>query len=138
MNRIAEASLQKEIEQEILSVLKDVSQVVGDWQRMLETSQHVTQELAQVKYTGSASEQQDACDFLTYLADDRFTFLGYCQYDLVHGQNGQGDELVPNHDSALGMFRTPTHAAKTFYLDDLPEATRKEAFTQWDFSAYQE
>jgi glutamate dehydrogenase len=65
-------------------VLSDVRAAVSDWSAMRDRALAIATELEAAPPWGmSAGMVLDGVDFLRWLCDDNFTFLGYQQYDLV-------------------------------------------------------
>ena len=59
----------------------------------------------------AAEEIDEVKAFLTWVADDHFTFLGYREYDLVIEDDEAGLKAVP--DSGMGILRGTAHASYT-------------------------
>ena len=78
-------------------VLEDVRVAVEDQPRMSSTALQLAVSLAR---EGSATEESA---LLEWLAAGHFTFLGFREYDLVHGPDGVGLRAVPG--SGLGILR---------------------------------
>ena len=86
---------------DLASVLNDVRCAVKDWRPMLER----VRELAQESTSSSISSinQQEGIDFLHWLEDKHFTFLGARNYELAREGNTVTLAAVP--DSGLGILR---------------------------------
>ena len=86
---------------DLASVLNDVRCAVEDWRPMLER----VRELAQESTSSSISSinQQEGIDFLHWLEDKHFTFLGARNYELAREGNTVTLAAVP--DSGLGILR---------------------------------
>ena len=101
------AALQGRIE----SVLADVRAAVDDWGAMRRTCLGIVADLRSSPPTTVAAEAvASTVEFLSWLADDHFTFLGYREYalDVVDGE----DVLRPVPGSGLGILRdAPTRVA---------------------------
>jgi glutamate dehydrogenase len=69
-----------ELTERLDSVLAEVRAAVEDWSKMRETLRGLTDELASEKPPVPAREIAEARDFLRWLNDDNFTFLGYREY----------------------------------------------------------
>lgn len=73
----------KELELNVRLVLLDVRLANNDWKAMRMKTLEVIQELAQLKdkpfWTG---EFEEVINFLRWMEDEHFTYLGYCNYDL--------------------------------------------------------
>jgi glutamate dehydrogenase len=89
---------------ELASVLADVRAAVRDWQPMREKALQLADELAEGGRDGVPQDVlTGAARFLRWLADDRFTFLGYAEYDLTPVAEGGG--LGPSPGTSLGVVR---------------------------------
>ena len=102
-----------EAEQVVREVLDDVRLAVSDWQAMKDAALAIADDLeanppASVPQFATA----DVRRFLTWLAQDNFTFLGYREYvlDEVDGE----DVLRPIDSSALGIMRKAPSSATGF------------------------
>ncbi|WP_313813550.1 NAD-glutamate dehydrogenase [Glutamicibacter sp.] len=105
----------KEIISTLSKVLNDVRVAVTDWAAMLDQARAIAQSLPQTANAGQIAELDQAVQLLEWMADDKFTFLGYRQYDL-ETKNGE-DVLVPHAGSGLGLMRDlesqgPQHLTK--------------------------
>ncbi|RPI16343.1 MAG: NAD-glutamate dehydrogenase [Lysobacterales bacterium] len=104
VDRIATDAKRGELEARIETILSDVRVAVDDWPRMLERARSLSAEL-QGKVPGiTRAESAEASDFLSWLAGNHFTFLGYREYRLVRGATA--DRLAPVPRSGLGLLRT--------------------------------
>ncbi len=92
-----------EIERRLDLVLADVRAAVNDWQAMRGKAEAILRELIEEPPTLSAYEIDEAKDFLKWLADNNFTFLGYREYALVG--HGEAARLAVVPESGLGMLR---------------------------------
>ncbi|HEX5049477.1 MAG TPA: NAD-glutamate dehydrogenase domain-containing protein, partial [Gammaproteobacteria bacterium] len=90
------------IERALANVLRDVRAAVEDWRPMLERLATATAELRATKDLAEESKLE-SCEFLEWLADDRFTLLGYREYELTQG--GAFDTLAPRAGTGLGVLR---------------------------------
>jgi len=87
--------------QTLSSVLADVRSAVTDWQPMREVLRGVVAELSAQPAPVPVAELAEAQEFLHWLDDDNFTFLGYREY-LFNGA------AKPEH-GPLGILRDETH-----------------------------
>ncbi|HKT57866.1 MAG TPA: NAD-glutamate dehydrogenase [Microbacterium sp.] len=109
-----------ELEQRLVDVLGDVHAAVDDWQAMRRACLDLVTDLRTAPpRTADPATVRPAIDFLGWLADDNFTFLGYREYTLETDVNGD-DVLVPMPHTGLGILRKPTTAVATLR----PEAQR--------------
>ncbi|MCA3262782.1 MAG: NAD-glutamate dehydrogenase [Telmatospirillum sp.] len=96
----------------IQDVLDDVRACVVDWRAMLGHVQSVVDGFAAAPPPRDAAEIATTRDFLTWLAADNFTFLGYREYE-YHGE-GTTFRSVVKAGSGLGLAR-----AESFVVFDV-------------------
>ena len=88
-------------------VLEEVRAAVEDWSSMRARAAALAAELARAPSVCSAHEVSEARDFLEWLRDDHFTFLGYREYDIDE------EEIRVVAGSGLGILRgSATRPAK--------------------------
>ena len=92
-----------EVRQEIEAVLADVRAAVRDWRPMQDKLNEITGGLESDPPKLEKAELETGIEFLKWLADDHFTFLGYREYSF----EGEGREAVArvNPDSGLGVLK---------------------------------
>jgi glutamate dehydrogenase len=96
-------------------VLEEVRAAVEDWGPMRGRATALGIDLRRQAPPIEAHELAEAREFLTWLADDHFTFLGYREYELR--DHGDGGELAVVDGSGLGILRgVPREPVKR--LDD--------------------
>ncbi|MDD5334395.1 MAG: NAD-glutamate dehydrogenase [Rhodoferax sp.] len=108
-DRIVSAAEQRVLAQELNRVLGDVRSTVQDWRAMLERVQSVSE--ASKNSTLSADSRQEGVDFLHWLQDRHFTFLGARDYDLK--RDADRVSLIARPESGLGILRGPVQTAET-------------------------
>ncbi len=84
-------------------VLEEVSAVVEDWSPMRDQLKDIVDGLSSPPSGIDGAEVEEAKEFLRWLADDHFTFLGYREYDLT-GKDGKTGPQV-REDTGLGILR---------------------------------
>lgn len=95
-----------DIEAGILAVLADVRAAVQDWSKMRARMAELTASIRDNPPKGIAPEDAaEAADFLGWLYDDRFTFLGYRRADFDGDSKRLKISIAP--DSGLGILRDP-------------------------------
>jgi glutamate dehydrogenase len=106
-------------------VLGDVRRAVADWRAMRAKVAAAKAEVVPPSDVVDAAELAEIHDFLDWLADDHFTFLGYAAYELVEGADGP--ELVQEAGSALGILAAAAEAQPSRSFQHLSRAAREAA-----------
>ncbi|GAB3660384.1 NAD-glutamate dehydrogenase [Glycomyces tarimensis] len=106
LERVADRELLSLLESEILAVLDEVSACVADWRAMRGKALDIAAELEGdegKRLPVPAKDVEDTIELLRWLADDKFTFLGFRQYKLT----GSGEEraLTPIEETGLGLLK---------------------------------
>lgn len=111
------------MENELFSVVRDVSSVVSDWSSMQEKMIEVIEELKTHKAALKDYRVEENLEFLEWLSAHNFTLMGYRRYDTTPVK---GDHrLVPQMESSLGLMAGSK--SKERVLSDLPPAAREAA-----------
>ena len=108
-DRIVAQQEREALAAELERVLGDVRATVQDWPAMLERLREVCL-LSQNAPLSEATRAEDI-DFLHWLENRHFTFLGARNYDLK--RDATQVRLVAQADSGLGILRGPAHTAET-------------------------
>jgi glutamate dehydrogenase len=87
-------------------VLDEVRAAVQDWMRMRERLRAIAAELAAQPPPLVEAERREGLDFLAWLDDDNFTFLGFREYRFGGGQES-GLDILPG--SGLGILHDEGH-----------------------------
>ena len=93
----------RELERKIRKTLEDVRAAVEDWPRMRERSLELAADIERARLPVPKDDVVEAAEFLRWIADDHFTFLGYREYRLERGP--AADTLDAIDDSGLGILR---------------------------------
>ena len=99
-------------------MLQHVLAAVGDWHVLLERLESVRREVANVKGAASREEAAETLDFLDWLGQKNFIFLGYAEYDFLESK-GQ-PLLKEREESRLGVLRMERRDASPQGLAALP------------------
>ncbi|HUO86404.1 MAG TPA: NAD-glutamate dehydrogenase, partial [Thermoanaerobaculia bacterium] len=91
------------LRQALVGVLDAVRRVVTDWRQMRDQVADVLAGLDERPPPLPEDELAEGREFLDWLADDHFTFLGYREYRLADEDGESYLRLVP--DSGLGLLR---------------------------------
>ncbi|MGN7860625.1 NAD-glutamate dehydrogenase [Microbacterium sp. 22303] len=103
-DRIPTVEQREALRSRILSVVADVHAAVADWSVLRRTCLDIVTALrTSPPPTAAPAEIARSTEFLSWLADDHFTFLGYRAYalDAIDGE----DVLRPIDDTGLGILR---------------------------------
>ena len=102
VDRQSEPEQLARIEQAILAALADVRVCVRDWASMRERMQRITADFDALNAPGTPEALAEVREFLRWIADDHFTFLGCREYEVV--EQG-GERLLQALDgSGLGIL----------------------------------
>ena len=94
-----------EIRNSIASVLEDVRSAVEDWRNMRDKMRAIIADIAN-KPTGlSVEEAADVRDFLNWVHDDQFTFLGFRDY--TYSSTGGKISMTVVPGAGLGILQNP-------------------------------
>lgn len=102
IDRLSAADARK-LESTIKQVLEDVRVSVADWQKIREQMLASAEALKSHPNSIAADALDETREFLEWVADDHFTFLGYREYKVE--KQGKEDMLVPVKGSGLGLLR---------------------------------
>ncbi|MDT7524936.1 NAD-glutamate dehydrogenase [Pseudidiomarina sp. GXY010] len=125
VDRQASADAIKTLKKELAAVMEEVTVSVGDWLPMRNKLTELAADLSKINYPGSQQELQEAQRFLSWLAKDNFTLMGYRRYDLVPIE---GDYIIRQQtESSLGLMRKSA-TNKERLVSSLPEVARDMTF----------
>ncbi|MPZ53254.1 MAG: hypothetical protein GEU79_11070, partial [Acidimicrobiia bacterium] len=121
LDRFLTGEEKESLEQRVFDILHDVRSVVEDFHAM---SGRVDRMIDLARIAGSHHSEADvreAIDFLNWLRDDNFVFLGFREYQIEDTAGGRSVSVVPN--SGLGILRDAagSRMAKSTLLSDLPK-----------------
>ncbi len=111
VNRIKTKAKLKRIKEKLEQVLSQVHRVVMDWQPMIKALDRASKRIGDLQDDHTRRMQQD---YLSWLKNNNFTFLGYRKYDRVKGR------MVADADSGLGLFNLKFDADKDYDVSDIP------------------
>jgi glutamate dehydrogenase len=106
VDQIGDDATLAQLEAEIGQVLKDVRVSVEDWQAILAKLDDVTKALRKDAPKKAAEATTEAAEFLDWLAENHFTFLGYREYKIGAGRK-KGAGVADG--SGLGLMRDPEY-----------------------------
>ena len=92
-----------DLEKQLIEALKDLKFAVQDWQAMREAMQNVANNTENLNSTLKQDDLLEAKEFLEWLLDDHFIFLGYREYTLSKPKGKL--TLSSEEDTGLGILR---------------------------------
>ncbi|RGE19295.1 NAD-glutamate dehydrogenase [Leucobacter sp. wl10] len=120
VDRVPTEEGRAELEERLRRVLGDVHAAVNDWQAMRRACLDIVTDLrTAAPPTVDRAEIGPTVEFLNWLAEDNFTFLGYREHALETDEDGD-EALRPLPHTGLGILRKPTTAVAKLR----PEAQR--------------
>lgn len=94
-----------EIKSRFEDILSDIRSAVEDWKPMRERMGAIIEEFLSVPKGMSSDEVNEGRDFMRWIHDNNFTFLGYREYDLKG--TGKQTKATLNKQAGLGVLRDP-------------------------------
>jgi glutamate dehydrogenase len=125
VDRVSGADALGGLARDIERVLADVRAAVGDWQAMRDKVDAVLGEIAANLPRLPEGELAEGKAFLSWLADNHFTFLGYRRHDLVAVDGQDALRIVPG--SSLGILRDKEDKDVSASFAALPKEIRAYA-----------
>lgn len=125
VDRQTTAKAIKALKNELASVMEEVSLTVRDWLPMRTRMEEIAAELNDIKYSGNPQQLAEAQKFLSWLAKDNFTLMGYRRYNL---ETVDGDHIIlQDTDSSLGLMRRSINKEGRL-VSSLPEVAQTMTF----------
>jgi len=115
-----------DLEGRLRAILHDVRLVIRDFEPMEERVRHMGELARQASVAYTPQEVGETADFIDWLLQLNFVFLGYREYQLADGPNGRTIQAVPG--SGLGILSdvSTSSFADATPLDTLdPEVRRR-------------
>ena len=124
VDRRAEPAELEKLRQAVEIALADVKAAVRDWRAMRDRALAIAEELSSRQMPVDGDGRTEAQEFLRWVADDHFTFLGFREYEVA---KQDGEEVLRAVDnSGLGILRGSDTAAprplKSLAARDLPQS----------------
>jgi glutamate dehydrogenase len=116
-----------DLHEHILAILKDVKACNEDWRAMRDRLLDCIERFKTNPPPFEPTEVQEYVEFLEWLVNNHFTFLGYREYKLV----GEGESLALEmiSGSGLGVLRDESHSIKVRPLSFLTPSARKHVLS---------
>ncbi|SBS32435.1 NAD-specific glutamate dehydrogenase [Marinomonas spartinae] len=103
IDRLSDTNLLDDIKEELLNSLADVKKTVEDWSLMQKKLNEAIAESEKISHLKDKDNHQENLDFLRWVGNNHFTFIGFRAYDLVKEKDETHLKLVDG--SGLGTFR---------------------------------
>ncbi|HJT97376.1 MAG TPA: NAD-glutamate dehydrogenase, partial [Rhodanobacteraceae bacterium] len=130
IDRVAGAAELEQLKQGVVATLEDVRASVADWPAMRAKMLAIADDLANRKLPIDAAGVAEAQEFLRWVVDDNFTFLGYREYEVATA--GKEEVLKAKEGSGLGILRgeersLAPRSLRTLVAKDLPQSGSMDA-----------
>ncbi len=117
----------EELQGNLIRVLSDVRVAVEDWKEMRAKVRDSLHELEKLTLEVEPAELAESKDFLRWLENDHFTFLGCRDYQ-VKGSGEQRElRIIPG--TGLGVLRDERASHSSRLFSEMPEEARKLALS---------
>lgn len=103
VSKVTEQSKLDDLSDTLNRTLGDVGAAVSDWTAMRDMAAKIAYDLDPETLPLDPDDVEEGRNFLHWLADNYFTFLGYRRYDLV--STGKKTQLKQVSESGLGILR---------------------------------
>ncbi len=132
VDRRNDAQALERLKEAISTVLDEVRVAVGDYQQMRTNAMQLVEEIKNVPKSLGEETIQEALDFVDWIVDDHFTFLGYDEYEF---KARDGDtEIIRVNKSELGILKSHNERPQKTKLSALPEKTQQHLLEKTIFS----
>lgn len=128
IDRVADEKTMDEMRADIERVLGDVRASVHDWRKMVARVEDCLSELENNPPKLDLSELAESRDFLRWLINNNFTFLGSRDYKLIGNGTNRALQIIPG--SGLGVLRDETFSKTSKSYAELPPQARKMALSK--------
>lgn len=109
-------------------VLGDVKIAVVDWRKMVERAEESLIELEQNPPPLDPAEIAESKDFLRWLINNHFTFLGCRDYKLIGTESNRALQIIPG--TGLGVLRDDSVSTISKSYADMPPQARRLALSK--------
>ncbi|MES2218541.1 MAG: NAD-glutamate dehydrogenase [Pseudomonadota bacterium] len=108
--------------------LADVRVAVADWRKIMERVEESLLELEQNPPPLDPAEIAESKDFLRWLINNNFTFLGSRDYKLIGNETNRALQMIPG--TGLGVLRDESSSTVSRRYTELPPQARKLALSK--------
>lgn len=125
IDRVADEAAQQQLKGQVEAALDDVRMAVMDWAAMRDKALAIATDLPQRKAPADAASIHEASEFMRWIADDNFTFLGYREYEVA---DADGERVLRSIEgSGLGILQRQERSVaprslRSLAASDLPHS----------------
>lgn len=109
--------------EELQGVLLDVRYATSDWQKMLDKASIAHEDVQKTCSQIYCDQQEEILNFLTWIREDHYTFLGYASYDFREGSTQGLKEIQCSEELGIMKLKTYQDLAKIFEGVDFESQT---------------
>ena len=130
IDRVAGEAEQAQLIAQVEAALDDVRVAVNDWAAMRDRALAIATDLPQRNLPLDAASIKEASEFLRWIADDNFTFLGYREYEVTQAD---GERVLRSLEgSGLGILHKSERSVaprslRTLAASELPQSGATDA-----------
>ncbi|MCD6038876.1 MAG: gdhB 1 [Gammaproteobacteria bacterium] len=128
IDRQNDAVFMNELGMDIKRILEDVRLSVSDWRKIVMQAEKSLLELEQNPPPLDPSEVVESKDFLRWLIDNHFTWLGCRDLKLIGNETNRALQTIPG--TGLGVLRDDSDSITLRNYADLPPQARKLALAR--------
>jgi glutamate dehydrogenase len=128
IDRQVDEEVMKTLKEKIEHALADVRVSVEDWRRMIDRVEDTLVDLEQNPPPLDPDEIGETKDFLRWLNNNHFTYLGSRDYKIIGNETNRALQIVPG--SGLGVLRDEGSSVTSRSYADLPPQARKIALSK--------
>jgi glutamate dehydrogenase len=119
VDRHTDNEMLQDLSKTLVNILTEVAYCVDDFSALTDKVSQVSEELANLACDKPKKEVKEAQDFLAWLSNEHFTFLGCDEFTIEKKDGKTYIARDENHD--LGVFRFHKAATNRRTLEELPE-----------------
>lgn len=128
IDRQIDSTIMETLRVNIERILGDVRVSVTDWRKMLARASEALEELEKNPPPLDPAEISESKDFLQWLINNHFTFLGRRDYKLIGNETNRALQIIPG--SGLGVLRDDSVSTVSRSYADMPPQARKLALSK--------
>ncbi len=128
IDRQNDLAVMEELAVALQQILADVRLSVHDWRKIVAQAEESLDELERNPPPLDPAEVAESKDFLRWLINNHFTFLGCRDYKLIGNETSRALQIVPG--SGLGVLRDESASVASRHYADLPPQARKLALSK--------